>query len=189
MSLKDYLRESHYTYNKQYLLPDLNGEGKSKEELMNQHKEKILKSERLLVLHDWRIWDSVKEEIEFANLNWVTVEYEDIRLTTRISEYQWRVNPNLKQNILNNLIEWNLLRDFLQNEEERKLTLDEILAKYSEGDREYKDQTLFNFDVIDNKIYFSTWSVAPLAWGGQTIIYQIEDWKVVKKWVYSVWMS
>lgn len=77
MSLKNYLSE--YLKNSNYYTPDINWEWKSKEELMKNHKKKILKSNQVLVLHDWKLGDSVREEIEFALLNWIPIFSKDIR--------------------------------------------------------------------------------------------------------------
>lgn len=114
---------------------------------------------------------------------------KDTSLSMKIDKWESYVNPNLKENILNNIFEWHLLWELVSTKNERELFLDKIINKYSKGDRNYKDKTIFNFDVIDNKIYFSIGSIAPLAWEGQTIIYKIKNWKIVKDEIYSTWMN
>lgn len=77
MRLKDHLVQ--FIWNPIFFIPDLEWVWKSKEFLMAQHKEKIAKSDFVLVLHDGKIWESVKEEIEFAESLWKTVIMLDVR--------------------------------------------------------------------------------------------------------------
>lgn len=65
MRLRSHLEP--YLSNKKYLVPNLDSSGlKTKEELMDDHKAKIRKSDAILVLHDGKIGESVTEEIEYA---------------------------------------------------------------------------------------------------------------------------
>lgn len=110
------------------------------------------------------------------------------KVIEQIDKYSSIVNPNLKENILQNIWIWNLLWDKISDSNEKDLNIDEILEKYSLWERVYKTQTIFNFFVEGSIILFSTWFIAPMSWGWETIIFKYENNDLIKVWEEGVWM-